>query len=300
MNILPTFDIDTIKQIIQNDFPGIAIKNINLIANGWDNMVAEINDEYIFRFPKYTDSTFYQEIKILDLLQEKTSVLTPKIEFLGRSYTYMGYKKIPGNVLTSEVYETLSPAKREKLIFDLANFLKEFHASISVAQAKEMGLEVEDYESYLDLIKKRLNNRFDDVQISSFIKSTCVEFASMANKQQNIVVLYNDLHTENIAFDNINKRVVGIFDFGDVTIGDIHFDFHQLYKFDPNLMSAVALKYRELTGVNLELRRMVVSARINELCDLAEFIDKPESRVYKNAMARIGKWIGDIDIFKNR
>lgn len=290
MKILPTFDINTIKNTIQNDFPSILIKNIKLITNGWDNMVAEINDEYIFRFPKDTDCTFNHEIKILDYLQDKTSILIPKIEFIGKSYTYMGYKKIPGNDLTKEIYDLLSLDEKKKLIFDLANFLKEFHSSISVEQVKKIGLELEDYKSYLDLINKRLNNRFDDVQISSFIERTCKEFLTMASEKQNIVVLYNDLHTENIAFDNINKRVVGIFDFGDVMIGDIHFEFHQLYKFDPNLMRAVALKYQELTGVNLELRRMVISARINELCNLAEFIDKPDSRVYKNAITNIEKW----------
>ena len=101
-----------------------------------------------------------------------------------------------------------------------------------------------------------------------------------------------------MAFDVATKKLNGVFDFGDVIIGDINMDFYGLYKFDPYFMKDVAEKYQELTNRKLNLRRMVIYGRINELSDLAELIDQPESIVYKNAMMRIEKWSKEMDLFR--
>ena len=80
-------------------------------------------------------------------------------------------------------------------------------------------------------------------------------------------------------------------------MGDVHMDFCHLYKFDPYFMKAVAEKYGELTGRKVSLRRMVLYGRITELADLAELIDQPESKVYKNAIMRMEKWRGEMGLF---
>lgn len=126
--LLKNLSLTRIRQIIQSDFPEIKIKSARLIANGWDNIVVEINGEYIFRFPKKKDECRTDvEIKLLKFLKNKISLLIPRIEFFGNKYVYFGYRKIQGVPLTKKILDSLKKEEREKLIFDIANFLFEFH-----------------------------------------------------------------------------------------------------------------------------------------------------------------------------
>ncbi len=308
MKIIPKFDLETIQSIIAGDFPNLQIETVKIIES-WDNVVAEINSRYIFRFPKDADvskyrgmgKSFDREISILNYLKDKITLEIPKIEFLGKTFTYMGYKKIPGNDLTQEIFDSLNSEQKEKLIFDLANFLQEIHNALSVKDARKMSVEDENslnLLSYLNTAKKILQQKIDDQQIVNFTNKTCDEYEKMLEEKTELVFLYNDLHTENIAFDYVAKRLNGVFDFGDVLIGDVNMDLYPLYKFDPYFMKDVAEKYQQLTGRKLSLRRMVIYGRINELCDLVEFINIPESTVYKNAIMRIKKWNSEMEMFK--
>ena len=303
---LQNFDPIFIQLVISRDFLDLKIEKITLIDNGWDNVVVEINDNIIFRFPKDNNFTFYKndktsfdtEVEILGILKNKISLQIPKIEFLGKSLTYMGYPKIQGGSLTTEIFDSLNSEQKEKLTFDLANFLREIHASISPDEARKIGVVNEDLPSYSRSIKSVLPNKIKDKPVLDFMESTIEEYDGMIQEKVESVFLYNDLHTENMAFDATAKKLNGVFDFGDIMIGDVNIDFYPLYKFDPYFMKAVAEKYQELTGRKLNLRRMVICGRINELSDLAEFINQPESTVYKNAILRIEKWNKELDLFK--
>lgn len=298
MKIIPNFELNTIQGVIITDFPELKIEKITLIDNGWDNVVVEINDDLIFRFPKDDGVNFDVEVKILDFLKDKISLQIPKIKFLGKSFTYMGYPKIQGGNLTPEIFDSLNSEQKEKLTLDLANFLREMHSSISPDEAKIIGVENENLPSYSNSIKSVLPNKIDDKSVLDFMEATIKEYEGMMQEKVELVFLYNDLHTENMAFDSTSKKLNGVFDFGDIMIGDVNMDFYPLYKFDPYFMKAVAEKYQELTSRKLNLRRMVIYGRINELSDLAELIDQPESTVYKNAIIRIKKWNLEMDLFK--
>jgi hypothetical protein len=111
------------------------------------------------------------------------------------------------------------------------------------------------------------------------------------------VCLYNDLHNENIAFDYKLKKINWIFDFSDILIWDINMDFLSFYYFDTEFMEQIVYKYQELSWIKLNLRHIVIFARIEEISDLAEFIDKKDSEIYKEAILKINKWLKEIDIF---
>jgi len=102
----------------------------------------------------------------------------------------------------------------------------------------------------------------------------------------------------NIAFDMTSRKLHGVFDFGDVMIGDVNMDFYPLYQFNPNFMKAVAEKYQEIADRKLNLRKIVVYGRISKLTDFCQFIDQPQSAVYKNSLIRINQWIEGLNEFK--
>lgn len=288
--ILKDFSLTNIKGIIQNDFPQIEIKSIKPITDGWDNFVVDVNDEYIFRFPKGYEYKVNLEIKILAYLKDKISLPIPNIKFIGKSYLYTGYKKIQGEKLSREIIDSLSEEERTKLVYDLANFLNEFHGSFSVDKAKEMGIEEEDHFSYHNSINKKLVEKIGDGKLADFVKKTLKEYAQIIKSEDEILILYNDLHEDNMAFDAKEKKLNGIFDFGDVMIEDVNREFCYLFRLDPQFMEEVVREYEKISGRKIDTNRVILYAKINEMSDLAEYIDKPDSKVYKKTLATITKW----------
>jgi aminoglycoside 2''-phosphotransferase len=289
--ILNDFSLSRIKEIIQNDFPNIEIESISPIINGWDNFVVEVNREYIFRFPKDYEYKVDLEIKILNFLKSKITLPIPSIEYIGKSYLYTGYKKIQGEKLSKETIKSLSKEDRAKLVLDIANFLNEFHTSFSVEEAKKMGIGEEDHFSYYNSINKKLVEKIGDERLANFIKETLEEYAQIKKSNDEIMVLYNDLHEDNIAFDIKAKGLNGIFDFGDVMIEDVNREFCYLFRLDPQFMEEVVEKYEELSGRKIDTKRVIIYAKINEMSDLAEYINKPNSNVYKKTLKNLNQWM---------
>ncbi len=211
----------------------------------------------------------------------------------------MGYKRIPGGDLTAEIYQSLEAEQKDKLVSDFVRFLSEFHQVFSISEAEAMGITREQPFSYTEKIRAKLPGKVKDVTIEEFILETVEEYNGVMKESAEQVVLYNDLHTENIAFDPDTKKLNGIFDFGDVAIGDINKEFAPLYKLDSKFLEKVISQYEIVTGRSVSLRRVVLHERIQEITDLVlEFIDKPDSGVYKRAMGRIKKWMGERTLYK--
>lgn len=84
---------------------------------------------------------------------------------------------------------------------------------------------------------------------------------------------------------------IGVVNFGDIAIGDVHAEFQQLYTIHPPLMEATRKVYEKISGIAISLERIKVYAWINELSDLVEFKKRPESRGFQKSMRRLKKWI---------
>jgi len=179
MKTLDSFDLQNIKDAIICDLPELEIASISLIDGGWDNVVAEVNKDLIFRFPRTYDTKFDLEIKILECLQNKISTQIPRIHFIGKSYRFMAYKKIQGSSLNETDFGLLTTTQRENFISEIANFLMEMHQSISVEQAKIIGVEVEDLASYSDFIREQLSKMTVEASFLDFIQRTITEYEQM-------------------------------------------------------------------------------------------------------------------------
>ena len=290
--LLKNLSLTRIRQIIQSDFPEIKIKSARLIANGWDNIVVEINGEYIFRFPKKKDECRTDvEIKLLKFLKNKISLLIPRIEFFGNKYVYFGYRKIQGVPLTKKILDSLKKEEREKLIFDIANFLFEFHNFFSLRKARQLGLKNEDHFSYYTIISNKLFKKIGNDKIAEFVKRVLEDYKSIKIKKSEIVSLYNDLHEDNMAFDLKKKQLNGIFDFGDVMTGDLNREFCYLFRLDPVIMQEIISKYQKISGRKIDIERVKIYAKINEMSDLSFYVDKPNSKIYYKALKNIRKWM---------
>lgn len=292
--VLENPSVKSISRTIAKDYPSLKIESVDILDHGWDNVVAEVNDELIFRFPREDGSNLDLETKVLNILKDKVHTTIPEISYLGKSAQYIGYKKIQGKFLTSQDWDAFSPEEKDGMARELARFVWDIHQAITPIEAKTLGVEDDSMESVdEDSYQKHIQELISllrDPELIAIARETLNDIQSYRSIPPDTVFLYNDLHTENFVYDPKTKHLNGVFDFGDIAVGDVHLDFLQLYKFDPDLLRMVVDEYERLSKRKLSMSRIIAYAKVNELCDLKEFFDKPESSVYKNAIERLKRW----------
>lgn len=212
------------KEIIESKF-GVMVHDIFVLGQGLDSIAYLVNHEYIFKQSKHDEARFNlkKEIQVLNYLKGKVTLQIPDIEYYSEEYGVCGYREIRGEKLTPTIYKDMSDDEKDKLVQDIALFLREIH-SLPLPDIDELELNViNDYQDDYEIIRKMLYNQIpdksrkyiddlykrilSDERISKYVKAIC----------------HNDLSCNHIIIHN--NKVIGIIDFGDAAITDRDKDF---------------------------------------------------------------------------
>jgi aminoglycoside 2''-phosphotransferase len=247
-DLLKQQDELSIRSVLEKEAPGLNIHSVKLISTGWDNFVAEVNGEWIFRFPRTEAfcSLLERECILLDYLHGKITMPIPYYEFKGSDTIFVGYRKILGQPLEEELYFSLSEEVRQHIAGSLALFLHQLHQSVSIEQAIMWGYK--NYEVPFDWIENDLFGTLPSIEMERIVKEA-LEYAKANPTQPDYLVLtHNDLHGDNFAFDPILQQVSGVFDFSDAIVGDYAIEFAKLFLVDQDLAIRCFEAYNKLNG----------------------------------------------------
>src|SRR5687768_14580281 len=123
-------------QVIREAYPNLEVRSARLHAGeGQFNVILFINDDLIFRFPRYEESIdgFLREIEVLEKLQGHVNLPIPHPIYVSsrtRSVgkVFMGYQLLPGKPLFRDVLNTITDESTlERLAQQLADFLYGLH-----------------------------------------------------------------------------------------------------------------------------------------------------------------------------
>lgn len=299
--LLQDFNKNTLREVVERDFPELEIRSFEVFPRGWDYVTVDVNDEIILRFPKGAKSTggnkigaaeLEREMKILRFLKGKIALKIPDYELIGKSYFYAGYRKIKGTDLDEGALSVLTERERERAASDLANFLFEFHGAFTVQEARKMGIEKENHQLHSKNILRRLAGKIEDEVIVKLIDQLFQEYNATESEESELAVLYSDLHGENIAFDVEQRRVNGVFDFGDVRIGGVYHEFI-LHWFDGKMMQEILREYKRLSGRGVDIEKVRLHSRIRRLNELAMDIGSSDPERFNGAMRELRGWTED-------
>jgi aminoglycoside 2''-phosphotransferase len=246
-------DSHSARKLIENCFPQLRIKHSRQIVTGWENLVLEVNREYIFRFPKYkeTEKRLRGEIAFLPALRLQLSVKVPDYEFVwkgGPKYPHWfgGYRKISGVTVQS------LPFRKERtrpLAAQIAGFLKELHKIRlrGVRFRNMLRYSPEEWYRSIRLQYRRvrrivyplLDTRLRDGS-EEFWQNLLSEFRDSSFEP---TLIHGDLGTENILFDPASVSLTGILDWGYMQISDPALEFAHLFMHKPQLGEEVLKQY---------------------------------------------------------
>jgi len=222
---------ESAKDIIDAAFPRFRGMQVELLDEGWDFQVFEVDIGWLFRFPKREECTtkLSMECRLLPDLTDWVALPIPRHEYCAELHEsldrpFAGYKKLPG--IAGDVSKTVD---QNRVARQLGLFLTRLH-SYPVDKAREAGVPERS-----DIIAHWHNKSIEQL---NGIDALNVDPNNLRRYLENDVPLsfegasrlvHNDLWAEHILVDPRSGSLSGIIDWGDAAISDPAVDFACLY-----------------------------------------------------------------------
>lgn len=263
---------ETVRSTIKAMYPDA--KQITLVEHGYDNIVGLVDEEYAVRFPRNAEAyrRSQYEKSVLKSINQPQDLEIPKVLDERSSPPCLITSFVHGTHLNSSEMNSLAPAAQEQFARDIAHFVHKLHQSLSVDEVrgfrKEFAIDKLD-EDWGDYFAKHLSKAklLNSVQ-NQLVKKYYSEWLEHETKE-NIVVIHDDLHANNLLFEN--GKLVGVLDFGDTSIGTPEQELRQLYRINEVILRVAIETYSQLSGLELSFEAAKTWAIVQEL---GSFVDR--------------------------
>lgn len=230
---------------IKKEFPDLVWKKAVFTNMNWDFDVAILDNKYIFRFPRSSDSQkkLKMEIGLLEYLNKKVNIEIPNYLYIAKNLGFAGYNFINGISVSKERHKKLSNKKKVFMAKKLAIFLNNLHdTSIKIAQ--KYGVteddDLEEYRKFKVEVVKYLFSKLKKQEIEDVKKFLKVLASIYPIKKK--VLTHGDLARNNFLMRS--GEVSGIIDFSDMAINDPAIDFNDFWDYGEKFVKSVYSKYK--------------------------------------------------------
>ncbi len=211
--------------------PDLLVEAVTLDVEGQNNDILVVNDEVIFRFPKYDQGVKRLEIEtaILTGIQRYlTTVSVPNPIYVSLAKTvgqaFMGYRMIRGELATADDFVTFKQDDiHQSVAAQLATFLRELHG-VPVTEAININLPLSDtHLEWTETYTRIRDGLFQHMRLNAQ-ESIAEHFETFLNDGRNFayepVMRHGDIGPGNIVVDKESWTINGVLDFGSAGLGD--------------------------------------------------------------------------------
>jgi aminoglycoside phosphotransferase (APT) family kinase protein len=226
-----TLTAESARAIVASTYPEFRGARVELLDEGWDFRIFEVDAKWLFRFPKRETSVakLNREHKLLSGLGEWVSLPVPNYEYFHESREspsriFAGYRKMPG--IPGDISKTVD---RRRVARQLGVFLERLH-TYPVDKAREAGvLEKRDLLAHWRDKSREQLRRLVGPTVNRGLLRRYLENDAPSTFDGAPSLVHNDLWAGHILVDTRSGGVSGIIDWGDTIIGDPAIDFACLY-----------------------------------------------------------------------
>ncbi len=290
-------DIDKAREISHVLYPDA--QDITIIDHGADNIVALVDMRYALQFPR--DKNAYarsiHERHILKKLENAETIKIPRILGERTDPPFLITSFVPGRHI-SPVSTRLLPMKhRQDFAKKVAQFAYTMHTTLTLNEElqlrKNIGLdELENGKPWPVYLKEVVQDgNFPTTEQDDIAKNCYGKWVKLCDVPPTVVV-HDDLHTENMMFDDDNA-LIGILDFGDTNVGTPEQELRQFYRISEEVTMAVVQEYQHLSGHQLDVEAIKIWAIMKELADYSKRLATKNTshRSFKRACRNLDTWL---------
>ncbi|MBO0879839.1 MAG: phosphotransferase [Mycobacterium sp.] len=227
---------------------------------GDQNFVLEA-DGWIYRFPRgWID--FEREMAVLNALEHRLPVATPRVEWVGQHNRFCAYRKITGWPFDPSSYRAAPRQRQQALAASMAEYLIALHGVLTEAEIESIGIpDFFTLASRADLID------INDVPepIRAAVDSMLQRARELSGQLDGRMLLDNDFTSDNIVLDAEMGLLAGVWDYSGVSVGPASFDFRALLRDPDPLTQDVVHEYEQRTGREICREAFTIAFRITDL-----------------------------------
>lgn len=218
-------------EAISGRYPGLEVRAARLHnAEGQYNDILVVNEEIIFRFPKYAEGiqSLQKEVRILNHIRGRTTLPVPNPVYTSGDErrpgkVFMGYPMLPGEPLWRETLGGIeSDEILQRLAGQLAGFLKELHG-IPV-ESLRADLPVQDGPAEMTALYAGVRTHLFEFMRPDARRQVAAQFETYLHAARlhayPLMLQHGDFGGSNILFDRSTQRISGVIDFGFARLGD--------------------------------------------------------------------------------
>ncbi|MDP3881527.1 MAG: aminoglycoside phosphotransferase family protein [Nanoarchaeota archaeon] len=225
---------------ISRVYPEVKWKRVKRIDNnGIAYVVIVLDGKLVFRFPKErgeAESSLRTEMDFLDLFAPKVKLKVPRYNYKPKDSSFGGYTFIAGKEAGS--FSSLNNLNTRENVCLFADFLSILHTF------SKKGLKIKEYDPYPEVArysekKLRVISHLLSDKEKKFLKRVISEIRGLKFPKKCIV--HSDLRADHVLVKG--NKVVGIIDFGDLSVGDPSRDFTFFWNLGGDFVKQVYKKY---------------------------------------------------------
>ncbi|WP_286160814.1 phosphotransferase [Virgibacillus sp. 7505] len=236
-----------------------AIWHVETIDMGWDHDVYVLNNSWVLRVPKKSETVNQEEKKLLKDLQVKTNIALPAFTILTtpKGSEAVLYPYIPGHPISAN----MSDIVLEGAASQLGAFLSKLHQ----LDASMYRLPERD-KSYYDRLQEGISSFYPSLPafVINYTERLFAELEPVCT-----AVVHGDLRSAHILWEESSCRV-GIIDFSDMHVGDPAIDFAGISEISKVFLQQVLCAY-EADDKEKILRRAEQLSKLGLYYELFEY-----------------------------
>jgi aminoglycoside phosphotransferase (APT) family kinase protein len=221
-----TVNPELARRLIREQAPEVAAAEIELLGEGWDNVVYRVDGSWVFRFPRRQMGAdlLANECAVVPRIAARLPLPVPVPTFLGIptvafEWPFAGYRFLPGRTACGA---SVTDARRRAMAEPLGRFLRTLHATPPRTWS---GVEIPGDELGRMNVDKRLpviRRLFLDLKERGVVASPNPWLAHLRDLPRGPrpqCLVHGDLYVRHLLVDD-RVRLCGIIDWGDVHLGD--------------------------------------------------------------------------------
>lgn len=274
------------------------VREITYIEHGADNVVALVDKQYTFRFPRNADASkrlYYETALLQKIAKQLTVVHVPELIRVNTQPFYSVANYIEGEHLTGKEIQTLTDDEQMTLGKKLATFIAQLNQAISGLEVRRLRTEsrVDGLEEPWEQYFKRLfeTEQLPNERLRPVVNEYYTLWKDYVSHEERTHAIHDDLHPANLLF--LGPQLNGIVDFGDTNAGSVEEEMRWMYLMGDLVLRTAIDHYQALTGFQANYDHVRVWAIMHELSSYVSRLrnQQTETFPFQRAQEHLRAWV---------